>query len=260
MKTNSQLDDVMRRWVSLRTPSEATTTESRAQLRRRLEAERFLDLPDAPPAPHRRAWTFAMAGVAAGLFLALASLNFHRMSAGSGLRLRPLTASELQARSTVYRAVLDLFGSQLDRLDMTSAGMNIVLVENARDAVAGTDSDARPLIVRVVAMERASDGSWHTAWKREVIAHDQDVIPLRVENGGTSDIVMWTCPMQDGKFYVDFKLDVTGSSPFSGDTAAVVQPGRPHELMMFRSAGGEYRIFQTIDRLPSSGTGNARTT
>lgn len=252
MKTHPTLEDLLRPWLARREPSARAAMEARARFRRRLESERFLDLPPTAPLPRRRTRIFAVAGAVAGLALAAAAPVLHRVAVGERLRPAPLTAAELRQRGVVYGAVADLFGAQLDRLDLAPGGLSIVLVQEERLSDAPPDRDARPLIVRFVAVERPEHGAWRTAWTREIIAHEQQVIPLKVEHGGTSEIILWTCPVGDGKIYVDFKLDLAGASPFSSGAVAIVQPGRPHELLMFRASGGECRIYQTIDRLPAS--------
>ena len=241
MKPDPKLDGLLRQWSDRHAPDPTALHDG---LRRRLAAERFLHVQDAAPRHAARPLTPWLAFAA---ILVVCGLLFLKPRGDAAApTLAALTPAELAARAEVYRGVKELFGDRLTGLDLSSNRLQMNLAGNEP---ADARDPARPLLVRLAALESDGQGGWRPLWQKEIVTLPQEV--LRVPSAGGAELLCWICPTPDGKLVVDAQWQ-NGSET---DATHVVTPGRPGDLITIGSGIRACRIVQSIDWLPATERG-----
>ena len=241
MNPDQKLDELLRDWTHRHAPDD---TALRENLQRRLAGERFLQLADAAPRPPALRWVTPLLTLASVVVLIVSgyiTLNLH--STPLPPTLAALTPAELAARAEVYRGVKELFGDRLTGLDLSANRLQMNL---AGDDPAEARAPARPLLVRLAALESDGHGGWRPLWQKEIVTLPQEVVRVPAADG--AELLCWICPTADGKLVVDTQWQ----NGTARDETRVVTPGRPGELI--RVGAGRCRIVQSIDWLPTDGT------
>lgn len=242
MKPDPKLDGLLRQWSARHVSTDPASLNE--ALHRRLAADRFSTARAQPPPGHIFSYTRVWPMLALCSLMAVAYLGIERLRADRPMpTLAPLSSADLDARAKLYRGVQDLFGDKLTGIDLTSNQLQMKL---AGDTAAEARDPARPLIVRLAAVESDGKGGWRAVWQRELITLPREVV--RLPANGSGDLLCWICPAPDGSLIVDVQLQ--GGK--EGDATCVVKPGEPVELMTYSRDGRSTRILQNIDWLPAA--------
>ena len=244
MSTTREIDETLRRWAEAHKMDEAKVAALRETVGRRLADERFLHVP--PPVAAQR-WTIAAVAATAAAALVVFTLMNRRTPENAGAAqpvFADFSAKDVKARTDLFQAVGELFGTRLAWLDLSPRGLHIALAENG-------ESTGRPMLVRVWVVRRdAGARNWQTVWHREVIARDQEMVDIRGDNGDVKELQWWAIETDDKSVVVETQMVLAGSGAH-GNNTVVLRAGRTSEILSFRHEGTEYRVYQAVRRLAS---------
>jgi len=253
---------LLRQWADRNAPPEADAERLRRQVAQSVGAEAFLDLP--PPAASRRrtwGWAFGFALGAAVAVLAVVALRTgerHDSPQAPGGSLADdvpagvcFVQSELVEKVALLSAMQDVFAGRLAWIGEAGREVQLGLLP---DAVSAPRSSA-PLVVRVVVLARKSNTSgWRPVWQADVIAQDEEVVDLAAEGVHDGNLRLWMRTLPDGAIAVDADLAWKGAARLRSSFSGIQRTGVPQRVFSSESDEGEYQVYQTVARLPASGS------
>ena len=205
---------------------------------------------ESPPARSNR-WLsrFAVGTVAASVLtitLLVSGNNSRKMS--PSVELPPdfawLHDEQLNDKAMLLSEMESLFDHKVAWLAETDDRMNFGV-----DAV-DDDSDSAAsdrLAVRILVQRRQSGTStWQLALSMDVMSRSEELVHVVPQNGGESELTLWTYRLPDGAIIVDSIVNVAGSVPFQAEASGLHQDDKPMQVATVHLKDADYRIFQTV--------------
>lgn len=160
-----------------------------------------------------------------------------------------LSAGRLNTQAVLFRETELLFGSQL--CWMTEFNESVTLGLENESLQQGT-SEGAPLAVRLLLQRRTNRNTeWQSVWTQDLLTRSEQVIALPPTGDALLAGNLWVFALPDGCIAVDGVVQIR----FTGmqlETSGLQKNGQP---AVFRASDGtraEYRMFQTVGRLPEA--------
>ena len=199
-----------------------------------------------PFSAHHRSLLCFVAGVAATL-LAVVSV---RLWSGDRHDLAPLLREEgglfagrEPAMSRVFCETERLFGTNLQWIVQSGHNAELGLV----DTPAG-NNDAKAMIVHlsVVARRAGDHKGWQRIWQADVVARADGVVELTPDGTPGNHIALWLHGLDDGKAFVESRLDLCRPVSMEAETREVLKFGASRDVARIRNGDTEYLLLQTV--------------
>lgn len=276
------LDDLLRRWAADRAPSEERLAQLHEATIAELASARFVDLADiAPRRPTPWRLYGAVATLAAAVLFALmlprarrAGLDnhapLHARQADRLLKAPPdktpvhakfddvpaaarLDEKQLARKAKLLKVLQETFPNDLLWVAETEGEIQIGLRSDATPP-ADEDNPSGDLAVRiVVAARRIDQPAWTTLCQADVLTEPEELVEVPLDAKGGGRLAVWVCLLPDGLMAVDTDLSLPGVRGLHASASTVQREGVPCRADSGAAGGWEYRVFQTVGRLPEKG-------
>ena len=80
----------------------------------------------------------------------------------------------------------------------------------------------------------------------DVMSRSEELVHVVPQNGGESELTLWTYRLPDGAIIVDSIVNVAGSVPFQAEASGLHQDDKPMQVATVHLKDADYRIFQTV--------------
>lgn len=170
-------------------------------------------------------------------------------SHASGIQgIAAIDRNHLQAQTRLFSEVERMFNNQLRWIAQSDGDMGI----GVESDLSGARENPAPYLVHLVAVSRTEGkGAWRQVWSADVILRGEDMVEVVPNGKKDNSLALWVYPLQDGKIAVDTSLALSSPFRLASRAGAVVQRGRPSEIAALRTGDTEYRVFQTVEKLPA---------
>lgn len=282
---DQHLDDLLSRWAAVREPSDERLTQLRDATLAKLKSARFVDLIDIVPRrpTHWRLYGALVAMAAAALFAFL--LPYLRRADNEKPRAgaRPAEVAKVPQDGTLIHASNDdvpdaarldehqlarkakllsvlreTFPDDLLWVSETEGEIHIGLRSSSTSLAAGERPPAELAIRIVVAARRNNQPTWKMLCSADVVTEPQELVEVPLDSNGGGHLMVWTCLLPDGLVAVDSDISLPAASlkaarGLHASASMVQREGEPCGAESRAADGWEYRVFQTVGRLPASG-------
>lgn len=273
---DAHLDELLGRWAASREPSEERVAQLHHATLAELKSSRFVDLAEAAPRRVTRWRTYGtvVAMAAAALF---AFLLPYLRQAGVDEKIVParpadvaqappdetqhsdsddvpaaarLDERQLARKAKLLRVLQETFPNDLLWVSETEGEIHIGLRSDSEQSLA-VDQPAAELAVRIVVTARQKDQpQWKTLCSADVVIEPQELVEVPLETKGGGKLAVWTCVLPDGMVAVDTDISLPGIRGLHASASTVQREGVPCRADSSAADGWEYRVFQTVGRLP----------
>lgn len=248
MSTDTNMDRILKEWAEARRPADDRLGRLANRIRGEIVACRYAQ--DAGTVPARLGLLLSRAAyVAMGFILALTLAMVwvrHMPGAGEVASLAAISAQRAATGGELFAEMERLFAQ--DFRWMAESGGDLGIGVEALPGGAGRQTV--PALVRLTLVTRAEgQKTWRLVWKTDVIVQGEDRVEISPNHATDNRVALWVCPLDDGKVAVDSVVCLKAPIQIGGRLGTVVSQGVPVEVMTGRSAGTEYRVFQTTTML-----------
>lgn len=279
---DQRLDDLLRRWAVDRAPSEERLAQLHEATIAELASARFVDLADTAPL-RTTPWRLygAVAALAAAVLVSLvlprarhAGIDDHApLHARQADRLlnappdkTPLHAKlddvpaaarlddkQLARKAKLLNVLQETFPNDLLWVSETEGEIQIGL-RSTTTPPAAANNRSEDLAVRIVVAARRNDQpAWTTLCQADVLTEPEELVEVPLDANGDGWLAVWVCLLPDGLMAVDTDLSLPGLRGLHASASTVQREGVPYRADSGAAGGWEYRVFQTVGRLPEKG-------
>jgi hypothetical protein len=273
------LDDLLRRWADGRRPSDEQLARLHDRTLRELESAKLLGLCAiaTASAPHWCRFS-AFAAMAAAALIAFVLPYARRVvvneDVGNGADktgvvqaslLEPsypassdevppaagLDLRQLARKAELVRVLQETFPDDLLWVSETEGEIHIGLRSDTTPLVAGEVNPPAELALRIlVAARRKDQRAWTTVCSADLVIGPEEVVEIPLDTAAGGRLAVWTCLLPDGLVAVDTDVCLDGPTGLHTSSSMVQREGVPCGADSSEANGWEYRVFQTVDRLP----------
>ena len=255
---NDKVNDLLTSWAAKKAPAqehldrlasrihvEAVSTRATAR-----DAEYAVAMPVAFWAKLGYAATGAvvvLAVLAGWLHFQIPAAQQQALASAPG-QLAAIDQHRLGVETKLFSEVQRMFNDQLRWIAQSEGDMGI----GVESELVPARENPAPFLVHLVAVSRTEGkGAWRQVWSADVILRGEDMVEVVPNGKKDNSLALWVYPLQDGKIAVDTSLALTSPFHLASRAGTVVQRGRPSEIAALRTGDTEYRVFQTVEKLPA---------
>lgn len=255
MMKKNKLDSVLKAWGERNQPDPARLAGLEARVRDSWPSKTAWPSAADELAPARRfalRWVAAAAGL---MLLALAAGSLLRSfrhseiqyAEGNGsLELARFTDEQVSARHAILDEVEALFAGQVRWIRLDADGMRLGMAE---DSAGPATKDARLAVRTVMVVREESRGDWKPVWSSDVLTRAEEYIELSPEAGFAGAMDLWVHRLPDGRYALDSEIEWPSPQLARSYETRIMSPGKPEQILSQKTAGREYRIYQSIEPL-----------
>lgn len=274
---DAHLGDLLNRWAAGREPAEERLTQLHQATLNELASAKFADLAElAPGREARRPMYGAVAALAAGVLLAVLLPYLRRVgndkTIGPGDRPqdvahaqpdgspRPdsdevpaaakLDVSQLARKAKLLRVLQETFPDDLLWVSETEGEIHIGLRSDSDLSLAHDRPPAELAVRIVVAARQENQLHWKTLCRADVVTGPEELVEVPLDTKGGGQLAVWTCLLPDGMVAVDSDVSLPGMRGLHASASTVQREGVPCRADSRAADGWEYRVFQTVGRVP----------
>lgn len=241
---SEQLDDLLKRWASAKTPSPAKLSRLKEQILADVSAEPPAGLarPIERSSQDSRRWPvilIAMLSVGICFFAFLKPPADVDPSDNAVPSYAGLDEKELADKATLLRETSALFERQLGWLAETGGQMEMGVLDRA------LWEESQPIAVRLVIERRGpGDPEWSLFCQVDVLAFSEEVVRVSPQCQNAAELTIWSYVLPDGLVAIDTNLSFSENG-LSLSTNQLHEDADPRELMAVSHDRYEFRVFQS---------------
>lgn len=283
---DERLNSLLGRWADAHRPSNEQLARLHASTLQELTSIKFLDLEaDGLHSPRRWRIYAAVAAMAAALLAALGLPYMRRPAAnedggfvidnaaakpGKAVDVpKPAAEEEVPAAARLEPQQLTRKAALIKVLRETFADDLLWVSETEGEIHVGLRSDPAPpgpeegrpaeLAIRVVlAGRRKNDRGWTTLCSADVLTEPEELVEVPLDTAPGGKLAVWTCLLPDGLVAVDADVRLNGPRGLHAWSSTVQREGVPCNADSSEQNGWEFRLYQTVERLPLNGVAPRR--
>ena len=250
------LDRLLRAWASRQAPDPSRLEELRRRISRQIGEDRFLALDSGASAdaeaPFWRKWIHAGLGAAAALMISSAIFFLFKsppapQASQSPAELAAIPGPQLEARATLFREIETLFPDAVHWVVISNEDVDMKIASEA-------NTHSQRIVLRILIAVREEGGNaWRTLWEADVLTYAEELVQASVGTDGENALRVWVYPVDQNRVAVDSHLELNAPIRLSSFSTDLLELGKPAQVMLLKSSGTEYRVFQTVRRLPDTG-------
>jgi len=243
------LDERFRCWSSARESSDEHLRQMTARIvdeacrRRRVEACRKPGRA-ASAARHRLAWTgaaVAICAVAVWIAAPWRAAQHAGIERGDN-RLARIRDDEAEQDRRLFGEMRRLFSDQLRWVAEFDGDVSV----GVNDLPGGTDSNARPVSLRLVVVARTgSDPTWRVVWHGDLLLRADERVRVAASRDGAGTLTVWTHAVNEAAVAVEADVRLAAPVRVASRVDTVFADGIPREIAAMRSGDREYRVLQS---------------
>jgi len=241
---SEQLDDLLKRWASMKTSSPAKLSRLKDQILAEVSAEPPAGLarPIEPTSNDSRRWPVILIAM---LCIGICFLAFLKPPAEvdsfdeTSPTYAGLAEKELLEKATLIRETSALFERQLGWLAETGGQMEMGVLDRA------LWEESQPIAVRlVIERRRPGDRTWSLFCQVDVLAFSEEVVRVSPQCQNAAELTLWSYVLPDGLVAIDTNLSLAENA-LSLSTNQLHEDAGPRELMAVSHGQYEFRVFQS---------------
>lgn len=163
-----------------------------------------------------------------------------------------LDRGQLARKAKLLRVLRETFPNDLLWVSETEGEIHIGLRSDAERSLAADEPPAELAVRIVVSARRRNELRWKTLCRADVMTEPQELVEVPLDGKDGGQLAIWTCLLPDGMVAVDSDLSLPGIRGLHASASTVQREGVPYHTDSGAAEGWEYRVFQTVGRVPGA--------
>ncbi|MBU1692357.1 MAG: hypothetical protein KJ726_03625 [Verrucomicrobia bacterium] len=251
-----KLDKLLKEWRTHQHRGPEALQKLEERVTRALASERYLgavsphSATDGAPVHARWIWAWAVGVCALALVSGLVVRSHIGRTLPAAATWAMVAPAELATQRVLFEESESLFAQHLKWIVQSGNSVHLEI----QPEPASVREPAGPMMIRFVVVRKMASGKkWENVWQTDVLVRGQEWVQFRVGPGPKDEIRLWFHQNSDGTYVMESGLALTAPVRLAAESEAILRVGQPREITRTRTAGVEYRLYQTLEALKGCG-------